>query len=174
MGLDSQKIEEICKEASLAGIVQIANFNSPGQIVISGSVEGVRMAMELSKNEKAKLVKELIVHGAFHSPLMEPAKEKFKSVLENAPIGNVNIPVYANVTAEPIMPDTPVEIIKDLLYNQLTSSVKWNQSIVNMTRDGTDTFAELGPGKVLQGLIKRINPGVTIKGFDKVEDLNNL
>jgi [acyl-carrier-protein] S-malonyltransferase len=174
MGLDSQKIEEICAEASAAGIVQVANFNSPGQIVISGSVEGVKKAMELSRNAKAKLVKELVVHGAFHSPLMEPAKKKFKIALESAEIVRVNIPVYANVTAKAILPDTSVEMIKDLLYNQLTSSVRWEESITNMVKDGTDTFVELGPGKVLQGLIKRINAEVTIRGFDKAEDLNNL
>jgi [acyl-carrier-protein] S-malonyltransferase len=174
MGLSAQQIEEICSEASATGIVQVANFNSPGQIVISGSVEGVRKAMELSKNAKAKLVKELVVHGAFHSPLMKPAKEKFKTALENAQINKVKIPVYANVTANAVTPDTPVEIIKDLLYNQLTSSVRWDQSIVNMMKDGTDTFVEIGPGKVLQGLIKRIDTGVAIRGFDKAEDLNNL
>ena len=95
MGLNPQKLEEICKEASSAGIVQVANFNSPGQIVISGSVEGVRKAMELAKEAKARLVKELVVHGAFHSPLMEPAKEEFKKALETAPINKVKIPVYA-------------------------------------------------------------------------------
>lgn len=174
MGLEPQKLEEICKEASSAGIVQVANFNSPGQIVISGSVEGIKKAMELAKVQKAKLVKELIVHGAFHSPLMEPAKEEFKKTLDTAPITNVKIPVYANVTAMPILPDTPVEEIKNLLYNQLTSSVRWEQSVINMINDGAEEFVELGPGKVLQGLIKRINPNVTIKGFDKAEDLNNL
>ncbi len=174
LGLTPQLLEEICKEASSAGIVQVANFNSPGQIVISGSVEGVRKAMEITKANKAKLVKELVVHGAFHSPLMEPAKEEFKKALDNAPIKNVRFPVYANVTGKPITPITPVENIKDLLYNQLTSSVRWEESIRNMVSDGALEFIELGPGKVLQGLIKRINNSVTVRGFDKAEDLNNL
>jgi [acyl-carrier-protein] S-malonyltransferase len=174
MGLEPKILEEICKEASAAGIVQVANFNSPGQIVISGSVEGVRKAMEIAKANKAKLVKELVVHGAFHSPLMEPAKEEFKKALDNAPINNVRIPVYANVTAKPILPDTPIDTIKDLLYNQLTSSVRWEESVVNMISDGSSEFIELGPGKVLQGLIKRINGSVSVKGFDKAEDLDNL
>ncbi len=174
MGLEPEIVEEICKEASSAGIVQVANFNSPGQIVISGSVDGVKRAMELAKARKAKLVKELTVHGAFHSPLMESAKEEFKKALDTAPITNVKIPVYANVTAEPILPDTPVDTIKGLLYNQLTSSVRWEQSVINMINDGAEEFIELGPGKVLQGLIKRINPNVVNKGFDKAEDLNNL
>ncbi len=174
MGLDPQKLEEICKEASSAGIVQVANFNSPGQIVISGSVEGVRKAMEIAKTNKAKLVKELVVHGAFHSPLMEPAKEEFNKALDAAPVNNVRIPVYANVIGKPITPDTPIDNIKDLLYNQLTSSVRWEESIRNMISDGASEFIELGPGKVLQGLIKRINNSVATRGFDKAEDLNNL
>jgi len=174
MGLEPHILEEICKEASSAGIVQVANFNSPGQIVISGSVEGVRKAMEIAKSNKAKLVKELIVHGAFHSPLMEPVKEEFKSALDNAPVNNVRFPVYANVTGKPITPDTPVNNIKDLLYNQLTSSVRWEESIRNMVNDGAKEFIELGPGKVLQGLIKRINNTVVTRGFDKAEDLINL
>jgi [acyl-carrier-protein] S-malonyltransferase len=174
MGLNPQNLEEICKEASSAGIVQVANFNSPGQIVISGSVEGVRKAMELAKEAKAKLVKELIVHGAFHSPLMEPAKEEFKNALDTAPIGKVKFPVYANVNARPVTPDTPVEYIKELLYNQLTSSVRWEESVMNMINDGAGEFIEIGPGKVLQGLIKRINPDITLRGFDKAADLDNL
>ena len=174
MGLEPHILEEICKEASSAGIVQVANFNSPGQIVISGSVEGVRKAMEIAKSSKAKLVKELIVHGAFHSPLMEPVKEEFKSALDNAPVNNIRFPVYANVTGKPITPDTPVNNIKDLLYNQLTSSVRWEESIRNMVSDGAKEFIELGPGKVLQGLIKRINNTVAARGFDKAEDLINL
>lgn len=174
MGLEPQMLEEICKESSRAGIVQVANFNSPGQIVISGSVEGVRKAMEIAKANKAKLVKELVVHGAFHSPLMEPAKEEFKAALENAPINNVKFPVYANVTGLPVTPDTSVNDIKNLLYNQLTSSVRWEESIRNMVSGGASEFIELGPGKVLQGLIKRIDNSVTARGFDKAEDLNNL
>ena len=174
MGLSPQKLEELCREASSAGIVQVANFNSPGQIVISGSVDGVRKAMELAREAKAKLVKELVVHGAFHSPLMEPAKEEFKKALDTAPISNVRIPVYANVSAKPITPGTPVETIKELLYNQLTSSVRWEESITNMIHDGAEEFVEIGPGKVLQGLIKRIDGNVAVRGFDKAEDLNKL
>lgn len=174
MGLDSVKLEEICRDASSAGVVQVANFNSPGQIVISGSVDGVRKAMDLAREAKAKLVRELVVHGAFHSPLMEPAKDEFKNALNSALINNVKIPVYANVNAKPVTPDTPVETIKDLLYNQLTSSVRWEESINNMIRDGAEEFIEIGPGKVLQGLIKRINGNAALRGFDKAEDLKKL
>jgi [acyl-carrier-protein] S-malonyltransferase len=174
IGMDGSKVVEICKEASKVGIVQVANFNSPGQLVISGTVEGVRKAMELAKENKAKLVKELVVHGAFHSPLMEPAKDEFKTALDNIEFRNLNFPVYTNVTAKPENQDTPVDEIKTSLYNQLTSSVRWEECVQNMVNDGATEFVELGPGKVLQGLVKRINPAVTVRGFDKSEDLKSL
>ncbi|RPI15693.1 MAG: [acyl-carrier-protein] S-malonyltransferase [Ignavibacteriae bacterium] len=174
IGMDGEKLVEVCKEASEAGIVQVANFNSPGQLVISGSVEGVRKAMELAKANKAKLVKELVVHGAFHSPIMEPAKEEFKIALEEVEFSKLNFPVYVNVTGNAITPDTKPNEIRDLLYNQLTSSVRWEDCVRNMARDGADDFVELGPGKVLQGLVKRICPNVSVKGFDKAEELSGL
>lgn len=174
VGLDAEKVAAVCKEASSAGIVQVANYNSPGQIVISGSVDGVKKAMELAKANKAKLVKELVVHGAFHSPLMEPAREKLKMALYATEFKQVKIPVYRNVDAKAIQPDTPVDEIRDSLYRQLTSSVRWEESVKNMTADGIEEFIELGPGKVLQGLVKRISPSAAIKGFDKSEDLKSL
>jgi len=174
IGLDSKAIENICKEASEAGIVQVANYNSPGQIVISGTIEGVRKAMQLAKENKAKLVKELIVHGAFHSPLMESAKVDFKAALDNTEFRKLKIPVYANVTGKPFTEFTDIEDIKKSLYDQLTSSVRWDESIVNMISDGADEFIEIGPGKVLQGLIKRINKTVAVKGIDKAEDLKSF
>ncbi len=174
IGLDAAKLTNVCKEASSAGIVQVANFNSPGQIVISGSIEGVREAMKLSKESGAKLVKELVVHGAFHSPLMESAKKDFKAALDATEFKKVNIPVYANVTAKPVTKETETREIKDLLYNQLTSSVRWEESVVNMINAGANEFIELGPGKVLQGLVKRINNSVSIKGVDKAEDVNAI
>ncbi|MCC7158165.1 MAG: ACP S-malonyltransferase [Ignavibacteria bacterium] len=174
VGLDSDKLEEVCKDASFAGIVQVANFNSPGQIVISGSIDGVKKAMVLAKERGAKLVKELIVHGAFHSPLMESAKEDFKRALDFTEFKKVQIPVYTNVTGKAITKDSGPDEIKVSLYNQLTSSVKWDESVVNMINDGATEFIELGPGKVLQGLIKRINNTVVIKGVDKAEDINKL
>lgn len=172
IGLDEIIVDSICKEASNEGVVQIANLNSPGQIVISGSVSGVRKAMGLSKLNKAKMVKELVVHGAFHSPLMEPAKKKFKEALDNAKFNKVRIPVYSNVTGKPITEQTNPDEIKELLYEQLTSSVRWHESIKNMIEDGTKEFVEIGPGKVLQGLVKRIDSTVAVRGFDKAEDLN--
>ncbi|MCX6149954.1 MAG: ACP S-malonyltransferase [Ignavibacteriales bacterium] len=168
VGLTSQKLEEICVEASAAGIVQCANFNSPGQIVISGSVEGVRKAMEICKLNGAKLVKELVVSGAFHSPLMEPAIIDLKEKLDQTNIYDSKIPVYANVTAKPV---TDKGEIKKLLIEQLNAPVRWEETIVNMINDGADEFIEIGPGKVLQGLVKRINSNVKFYGIDKYSDL---
>ncbi len=174
IGLDRNKIENVCTVASSEGIVQVANYNSPGQIVISGSLEGVHKAMVLAKEHGAKIVKELVVHGAFHSELMSSVKSDFKKALDNTEFKRVKIPLYSNVTALPITKETDVDEIKRLLYDQLTSSVRWEESIENMIRDGAKKFIEIGPGKVLQGLIKRINNSVTVQGFDKAEDFNKL
>lgn len=168
VGLDGNLVEEACVEASVAGIVQCANFNSPGQIVISGSIDGVRKAMEVCKSKGAKIVKELIVSGAFHSPLMQSAKDKLAVALENAPIYNARFPVYANVTAKPVIEK---EEIKKLLFEQVTAPVKWEETIINMIADGFDEFIEIGPGKVLQGLVKRINPSVKISGIEKYSEV---
>jgi [acyl-carrier-protein] S-malonyltransferase len=171
VGLSPEKLNDICAEASSKGIVQCANFNSPGQIVISGSVDGVRAAMDLSKQNGAKLVKELVVSGAFHSPLMESAKEKLKAKLDVTPFYDSKIPVYANVTAQPVKDKNT---IKQLLYDQLANPVRWEETIVNMINDGADEFYEIGPGKVLQGLIKRINPNVQVFGIDKYQDVERF
>jgi [acyl-carrier-protein] S-malonyltransferase len=168
VGLTPQAVEDACKEASQKGIVQCANFNSPGQIVISGSIDGVKAAMELAKAKGAKLVKELVVSGAFHSPLMVRAKESLKMKLDTTPFYDAKIPVYANVTAKPIQNKDEV---KKLLYQQLDHPVRWEETIVNMINDGADEFYEIGPGKVLQGLVKRINPDVKVFGIDKYSDL---
>ncbi|HXF99807.1 MAG TPA: ACP S-malonyltransferase, partial [Bacteroidota bacterium] len=157
VGLLPEAVEEVCREASRAGIVQAANFNSPGQIVISGSVEGVRKGMELAKARGAKMVKELVVSGAFHSPLMASARDGLKKKLDATPLRDAQMPVYCNVTGEPV---TRAEEIRDVLFRQLTSPVRWEESIVHMVRDGADRFIEIGPGKVLQGLVKRIAPNV--------------
>lgn len=168
IGLNQEILEQICTEASEAGIVQCANFNSPGQIVISGTVDGVHKAMEIAKGNGAKLVKELVVSGAFHSPLMEPAKEKLLSKLESTNFYDAKIPVYANVTAKPV---SSKDQIKKLLYDQLSQPVRWEETIRNMIDDGIDEFIEVGPGKVLQGLVKRINSDVKVSGIDKYSDV---
>jgi [acyl-carrier-protein] S-malonyltransferase len=168
LSLSPALVEEACKEASVEGIVQCANFNSPGQIVISGSVPGVKKGMEICKAKGAKLVKELVVSGAFHSPLMQPAKVKLKTALDLSNIYDAKFPVYANVTAKPV---TAKNEIKNLLFEQVTSPVRWEETIVNMINDGADEFYEIGPGKVLQGLVKRINPDVKCFGIDKFIDV---
>ncbi|MFA7290394.1 MAG: ACP S-malonyltransferase [Melioribacteraceae bacterium] len=168
LGMDKAKLEEICASVENEFIVQCANFNSPGQIVISGSVEGVKKAMEIAKSNGAKLVKELVVSGAFHSPLMFSAIEKLESKLEHTVIEDAKIPVYTNVTAKPV---TSKEEIKSNLSKQLSAAVQWEDTIINMIEDGATDFYEIGPGKVLQGLVKRINPNVNIFGIDKYSDL---
>lgn len=166
--LSPDAVEEACKEASVEGIVQCANFNCPGQIVISGSISGVKKGMELCKLKGAKLVKELVVSGAFHSPLMDSAKEKLKTALDTTPFYNAKFPVYANVTAQPVIDK---EEIKKLLNDQVTSPVRWEETITNMISDGFDEFYEIGPGKVLQGLVKKINPDVKCFGIDKYAEV---
>lgn len=169
-GLDPSVISEICSSAWETGIVQAANFNSPGQIVISGSVAGVRRAMELAKERGAKLVKELPVSGAFHSPLMESAQSGLKTALEETSIKDASIPVYANVTAKPVR---KANEIRQLLYEQLTSPVRWEETIRNMASDGASAFVEIGPGKVLQGLVKRIQGDAEIRGIEKLADISS-
>jgi [acyl-carrier-protein] S-malonyltransferase len=171
VGLEPEVVKDICKEASSAGIVQCANFNSPGQIVISGSVPGVHKAMEIAKTKGAKMVKELAVSGAFHSPLMQSAQNGLINALENVMINDARIPVYTNVTAKPI---TKSEEIRSSLEKQVTSAVLWEDSVRNMINDGVNSFIEIGPGKVLQGLIKRINPDVKTIGIDRHQDISTL
>jgi len=171
VGLLPDILVEICREASSAGIVQCANLNSPGQIVISGSVSGVQKAMEIAKLKGAKLVKELVVSGAFHSPLMQSAQMGLHSALERTAIQNTGIPVYANVTGRPV---EKAEEIRRLLEEQLTSPVQWEASVQNMIRDGATNFVEIGPGKVLQGLVKRINNGVNVMGIERFEDVPKM
>jgi [acyl-carrier-protein] S-malonyltransferase len=168
VGLSPPVIEEICREAAAAGVVQPANFNSPGQIVISGSVPGVRKGMEIAKSRGARMVKELVVSGAFHSPLMASAQQGLKEGLDKTAIRDARIPVYANVTAEPVR---GAEEIRTLLFRQLTSPVRWEETVNHMTRDGMTSCTEIGPGKVLQGLTKRIAPQVTTAGVERWRDI---
>lgn len=168
IGLDRETLENICAEASAEGIVQCANFNSPGQIVISGSVAGVLKAMELAKAAKARLISQLTVSGAFHSPLMQSAKDQLKLKLDSVNFYDVKFPVYANVTGKP---EKEKEEIKQNLFLQVTAPVMWEDTIRNMIADGFDEFVEVGPGRVLQGLVKRINPAVVTSGIDKFADI---
>jgi len=168
IGSDPEKVEEICQLASEEGIVQCANFNSPGQIVISGAVNAVHKAMDLCKNDGAKIVKELVVSGAFHSPLMQSAKDKLKLVLDETNVYDAKIPVYTNVSSKSVVSK---DEIKSALHEQMTSPVRWEESIKNMIADGYAEFYEIGPGKVLQGLLKRINRDVSCISIDKYDDV---
>jgi [acyl-carrier-protein] S-malonyltransferase len=168
IGLDAKIVNELCVEASAVGIVQTANFNSPGQVIVSGSLAGVQKAMELAKARGAKIVKELPVSGAFHSPLMESAQAGLKTALDRIEIRDAVIPVYANVTAQPMH---FADEIRTLLIGQLISPVQWEESVIHMVNDGAVTFVEIGPGKVLQGLVKRISGNVKTVGFEKLIDI---
>ena len=154
IGLDDMVIEDVCAEVTAGGnIVVAANYNCPGQVVISGSIEGIRLACEKLTEAGAKRALPLSVGGAFHSPLMDPAKEELAAAIENTEFHKPQCPVYQNVDA---LPHTDPEEIKANLIAQLTSSVRWTQSVRNMRADGADTFIECGPGNVLTGLIRKI------------------
>jgi [acyl-carrier-protein] S-malonyltransferase len=153
LGLEDKVVEEIC--AAIDEVVVAANYNCPGQLVISGSMKGIEIACERLKAAGAKRALPLQVGGAFHSPLMEPAREELAAAINathfNAPV----CPVYQNVNG---LPSTNVSEIKKNLISQLTAPVRWTQSVQNMSKDGATIFIESGPGKVLQGLVKKISP----------------
>ncbi|MBP3548653.1 MAG: ACP S-malonyltransferase [Rikenellaceae bacterium] len=152
LGLEDQVVEDIC--AKIDGVVVAANYNCPGQLVISGSIEAVDAACEQLKAAGARRALRLPVGGAFHSPLMEPAKVELQAAIEAAPFKAPVCPVYQNVDAKPY---TDPEQIKANLIAQLTAPVRWTYIVQNMLADGADSFVELGPGAVLQGLIKKVN-----------------
>ncbi len=153
IGLDEATVRSICDEASTFGIVQPANYNSPGQIVISGQKDAVQKAQELAQKAGAKRCIPLDVSGAFHSPLMNPAENGLRKVLEKIYFSRPTTPFIANVTGDYL--DNPDEL-KETLARQLTSSVQWEKCILKMVDDGIETFIEFGPGKVLSGLVRRI------------------
>ncbi len=167
IGLNAEVVEEICAKVSSSGIVQPANFNSPQQIAISGSLQGIEKASQMAKDKGAKKVIPLVVGGAFHSPLMSSAQDELKYTLDQIEISEAKIPVYANVTAKPV---TDASEIRDLLHKQLTSPVRWVETIQNMIEDGATNFNEVGPGNVLSGLLKRIDRKYRSKTFGKVEE----
>ena len=152
LGLEDAVVEEIC--ASVEEVVVAANYNCPGQLVISGSFAGIDKACELLLAKGAKRALKLPVGGAFHSPLMEPARQELAAAIAATPFNKPVCPVYQNVNAKP---STDPETIKENLISQLTAPVRWTQSVQNMIADGATHFIEVGPGKVLQGLIKKID-----------------
>lgn len=152
LGLDDDIVETVC--ANTKGIVVAANYNCPGQLVISGEVDAVNRACETLKEKGAKRALVLPVGGAFHSPLMEPAREELASAIENTLFSKPNCPIYQNVTATAVSDEVS---IKTNLISQLTAPVRWTQSVQHMIADGATLFTEVGPGNVLQGLVKKIN-----------------
>lgn len=158
LGLDDKIVEDICMQIQ-EGIVVAANYNCPGQLVISGEVDAVQLACEKLKLAGAKRALLLPVGGAFHSPLMMPAQERLAKAIENTHFNNPICPIYQNVTAHAV---SDANAIKENLLKQLTAPVKWTQSVLQMWDDGARKFVEVGPGKVLQGLVKKICPEAEI------------
>ncbi len=161
LGLDDATIEAVCANITDQVVVP-ANYNCPGQVVISGSFEGVEKACELLKAAGAKRALLLQVGGAFHSPLMEPAREELAAAIHAAQFQSPVCPVYQNVNAQPA---TEVSVIRENLIAQLTAPVRWTQSVEKMVADGAGSFVECGPGKVLQGLVKKIASGVELSSI---------
>lgn len=160
IGLEDEVVEKVCAEVD--DIVVPANYNCPGQLVISGTIDGVNKACEKLKEAGAKRALTLPVGGAFHSPLMQPAKDELADAIKNTTFSNPVCPIYQNATAKAA---ENVEDIKKNLIDQLTAPVRWTQSVQNMTSDGATAFIESGPGKVLQGLVRKINKDAEVSSL---------
>ena len=171
IGLDEHRVTDLCNDYPGEGIVVAANFNSPGQVVISGTPEAVTTVMTTAKSNGARMAALLNVSGAFHSPLMAPAREALAVELNSIQISDSNYPIYANVNAQP---NTLGVKIKDLLIRQLENPVLWSQTITAMSNQGIESFMEVGPGKVLQGLNKRINRQIPVSGIESIAQIEAL
>lgn len=172
IGMSFNNILDICKSSSKEGsTVVVANHNSPNQIVISGNTSAVHKAMEITRNSGARLVKELNVSGAFHSPLMKNAKASLSAMLDTTKINRANIPVYSNVNAKK---SVEANEIKQNLKNQIDSPVLWSKTIINMIEDNATTMIEVGPGKVLQGLTRKIDKEIQTLGIENFEQVSEL
>ena len=168
MGLEADRVETLCREASVEGIVEPANYNCPGQVVIAGSVTAVNKAVDLAKNFGAKRAVLLPVSGPFHSSLLKPASDKLRVILYNVAIRPAQIPVVANYTAEL---ETQPEEIRQNLIKQVSGAVRWQQSVEKLISLGVQTFVEIGPGKVLSGLIKKVDKNVEMYNIEDVISL---
>lgn len=169
LGLDTEIIEKICEEAD--GEVSVANYNCPGQIVITGEEGAVKMAAEKLSEAGARRCVALNVSGPFHSALLKGAGEKLGNELENVEINQMKVPYISNVTADYV---ADKEMVKDLLIAQVSSSVRWQQTIERMIKDGVTTFIEIGPGKTLTGFMKKISKEVTALNVEKIEDIDKV
>ncbi len=168
MGLEREALEEVCREAAQGEIVSPANFNSPGQVVIAGHTAAVERAAELAKGKGAKRALLLPVSAPFHCQLMVPAGERLRVVLEQVTVSDPQVPVVTNVEASP---NQKASRVRDLLVAQVSAPVRWDESVTRMAELGVDRFVEIGPGKVLSGLVKRIAKGAAAQS---VEDLSGL
>ena len=171
IGLEPQVVEEICAEASSAGIVQAANYNSPVQTAISGDQAGLERAIEIATERGAKRALMLPVSAPFHSSLMDPVAEKFQPELETTEFKDTVLPVIANVTAAP---ETDATEIRRNLITQINGPVRWSDTILYMISQGIDTFIEVGPGKVLTGLLKKTDRSVTCIPVETLESIEGL
>lgn len=171
IGLSDEQVSEICSKASVKGIVQPANFNCPGQIVISGNIEAINEAISIAKGEpyKCRIAKKLEVSAAFHSELMRTSDSELRTAIDSALLTKPAIPVYTNTTA---LPNSEPDEIRNALKQQLTSPVLWEKLIRNMINNGVTKFYEIGSGKVLAGLIKKIYPDANVINISNVEELN--
>ncbi len=169
LGLEEQAVTECCKEASSVGIVEPANFNCPGQIVIAGEVKAVEKAVQLCRERGAKRAVMLAVSAPFHCSMLKPAGERLKSELEKINLNDMKIPVVSNVTGEYV---TDKSMVKDLLVRQVSSPVLWEQSVRRMLDDGVDTFVEIGPGKTLCGFVKKISKDAVTFNVEDIQSLN--
>ena len=171
IGLEEKKIESICSTYNGIGVVTIANYNSPNQIVISGSTKAIQDTMQCAKDAGAKIAVELKVSGAFHSPLMKPAREALAHKLNSLEIHDITYPLYTNVDAKPI---TKGENIKNSLLRQLENPVLWTKLILRMKKDSVSHFTEVGQGKVLQGLNKRIDKSFNSNGIESLSQMESI
>ncbi|MDI6827120.1 MAG: ACP S-malonyltransferase [Armatimonadota bacterium] len=171
IGLDAREAREICERASEAGIVEVANYNSPGQIVISGESKAVELASELARSAGARKIIQLNVSGAFHSQLMAPAAAVLAAELKRVAFADAQIPVVANVTADYVI---KADEIRNALADQISGGVRWEETIRRMVNDGIRLFVEIGPGKVLSGLIKRTVDSVEVRNVGEVSSLDEL
>lgn len=170
LGIEREQVEKLCQEVSSGEVLTPANFNCPGQIVIAGHSKAVERAMERVKQDGKKAVL-LPVSAPFHSPLMKPAGERLGKALEGITVGDLKVPVVTNVEAEI---NRSKERVKGLLVAQVSSPVRWEESIRRMTEDGIEQVLEIGPGRVLAGLMKRINPSVEVKNLEDLQTLKKI
>ena len=171
IGIEDKTVSELCSDYSGNGVVVPANYNSPGQVVISGSLEAVKSVMDSAKESGARMTVQLNISGAFHSPLMAPAREALADSLDSFEISDSLFPIFTNVDAEPI---TKGHEIKDSLIRQLENPVLWSKSILSMKDFGIQSFTEVGPGKILQGLNKRIDRKIAIQGVESLEQVEHF